>query len=136
MEEKCCEVCGTTRGLEEHHVIFRKPAPYLVNCKKNKKFLCGNHHRTGKDSPHQNWEVDLSYKLEFKEFLLQQFNEDRRYTEDEIRKKLGISKDAARSCCKKLKWWHGGYTKEDIIFRALGNSNFWEGMKKSEVVEC
>ncbi|WP_242977513.1 hypothetical protein [Clostridium luticellarii] len=58
-------------------------------------------------------------KLEFQNWLESVFTEDR-YTLDEIRKKLDISKDAARSLSKLMDIDRGAYCREDIIRTAMG----------------
>lgn len=48
---ECCYVCGTTQGLEAHHVKFRSMSGRGTH--RNIHFLCLEHHR-GNYSPHQN----------------------------------------------------------------------------------
>lgn len=54
-----CYVCGTSEGLEAHHVLFRSNGGR--GRWRNVRFLCGEHHR-GDYSPHQN--EDLRKELE------------------------------------------------------------------------
>jgi hypothetical protein len=61
----------------------------------------------------------MELKLGFQSWLESVFTEDR-YTLDEIRKKLDISKDAARSLSKLMDIDRGAYNKEDIIRTAMG----------------
>jgi predicted transcriptional regulator len=61
----------------------------------------------------------MKLKLEFQNWLESVFTEDR-YTLDEIRKKLDISKDAARSLSKLMDIDRGAYKREDIIRCCMG----------------
>jgi hypothetical protein len=55
---KYCKICG--RPAEEHHIVFRSKAHYMVNVDLNIKHLCKEHHK-GNGGPHLNRKVDLTF---------------------------------------------------------------------------
>ncbi|MCM0648663.1 hypothetical protein NBE98_09780 [Clostridium swellfunianum] len=114
---KYCEICG--REAKEHHIVKRKPAPFMVNTKINIKHLCYEHHRTGKDAPYNNYKKDIEYKLELQKKLFELFDKDS-YEVKEIQKILGISSDEVNSLVKTLKLHKEGYDKLDIVLRCMG----------------
>ena len=67
---KYCEICG--RPAEEHNIVFRSKAAYMVNVEINKKQLCEEHHR-GNEGPHLNRKIYLKYKLELQKKLFEIF---------------------------------------------------------------
>jgi len=82
--EKFCYVCGTTYGLEEHHVIGG-----TANRKQSEKYglkvwLCPEHHR-GNSGVHFNKERDLEIKK------LAQETFEREHTREEFRAIFGKS---------------------------------------------
>ncbi|PRR85530.1 hypothetical protein CLLU_14510 [Clostridium luticellarii] len=121
MSYKHCVNCGSTRLLQKHHVIHRSECGALIHCKKNLVYLCRKCHTEETYAVHQKngHELDIKLKLEFQNWLESVFTEDR-YTLDEIRKKLDISKDAARSLSKLMDIDRGAYCREDIIRTAMG----------------
>ena len=121
MEYRHCINCGSTRHLERHHIIFRSSCKPLAHCKYNIVYLCQDCHRNKPYAVHNKHghELDMELKLGFQSWLESVFTEDR-YTLDEIRKKLDISKDAARSLSKLMDIDRGAYNKEDIIRTAMG----------------
>ena len=62
-KEKRCYVCGTRKGLHEHHIIYG-----TANRKKSEEYgfkvwLCGRHHNLDtKQGVHFNKELDLHLK--------------------------------------------------------------------------
>lgn len=60
--DKECYYCGTTAGLEEHHVFFGHKCRSRSEECGLKIWLCNQHHTGGNDSPHRNRKVDLAYK--------------------------------------------------------------------------
>ena len=72
-------------GLERHHVyggVANRPISerqgFVVN-------LCPTHHRNGKDSVHQNYEVNLALK----QYVQGEF--EKRYTREQFRALIGCS---------------------------------------------
>lgn len=57
-----CYYCGTTTGLEEHHVFFGCKCRNISEQYGMKLFLCHEHHTGGYESPHRNRKIDLAYK--------------------------------------------------------------------------
>jgi hypothetical protein len=96
---KYCEICG--RIAEEHHIVFRSQASYMVNVEINKKPLCLEHHK-GNDGPHLNRKTDLKYKQELQKNLFKIFPKSF-YTEKDIQEVLNISETETRAIIKTLK---------------------------------
>lgn len=113
-----CKVCDKNQ-VELHHIIFRSQAPYMANIKINHMYLCGDHHRTGKDSPHMNKEKDFEYKYELQKKLFELFNKDY-YTEKEIKQKLETTSSEVSKIVKKLRIYKEGYERLDLISRLMG----------------
>lgn len=82
-------------------------------------YLCGDHHRTGKDSPHMNKEKDFEYKYELQKKLFELFNKDY-YTEKEIKQKLETTSSEVSKIVKKLRIYKEGYERLDLISRLMG----------------
>lgn len=119
INEKYCLICGKPFS-EEHHIIKRSQATFLINCKLNKVYLCGTHHRSeigvhGREGH----ALDLKLKSDFEDKLNLLF--DRNYfTREEIKKTLGISDRAVYSLCKLLESHKGLYNRENIIRACMG----------------
>ena len=62
-EEKRCYLCGSTVGLESHHIFFSALRP-IADKYGLKVWLCAYHHRDQKHGAHGNREVDLFLKRE------------------------------------------------------------------------
>ena len=114
-----CSVCGTCCQVQLHHVAFRSQAPLLKNIRLNFKYLCNEHHQ-GKNGPHKNRYVDLTYKLELQDKLFELFNKDF-YTEKEIQELLNTTSSTARKICKKLRLYKGGYSSKELVKRLMGD---------------
>jgi hypothetical protein len=119
IEEKYCVICAKAYS-EEHHIIFRSKARFLVNCDLNKIFLCEEHHR-GKQGVHakNGHTLDKKLKSDFEEKLNLLFDKDN-FTREEIRKTLNISDRATDSLCKLLKCQKGVFSRVDIIRACMG----------------
>lgn len=88
-EEKYCNECGTSYGIELHHIISRRQLKPLEDCKHNFVYLCYNHHRDHKLGVHHNRKMYLTYKLKFQNFL--EIHLLKEYlTREEIQAVLGI----------------------------------------------
>ncbi len=57
-DEKKCFFCGTTQGLERHHVVFGSAGRQISDKLGLTVWLCSEHHR-GYYSPHQRRDIDL-----------------------------------------------------------------------------
>ncbi len=121
MEYKHCENCGSTKQLEKHHRIFKSRCKPLAHCKYNMVYLCSDCHRNKPYAVHNKHghELDMKLKLQFQNWLEETFYQER-YTLDEIRKKLDISQNAARSLSKLIDIDKGAYTRGNIIRAAMG----------------
>lgn len=114
---KYCEICG--RAAEEHHIVFRSQASYMVNVELNKKSLCAEHHK-GNDGPHLNKKTDLKYKLELQKKLFELFIEDY-YKAPDIKELLGLSEDEMFTFIKILSPFKDkGFERMVIILRCMG----------------
>jgi hypothetical protein len=113
---KYCEICG--RIAEEHHIVFRSQASYMVNVEINKKPLCLEHHR-GNNSPHMDKKIDVKYKLELQNKLFKIFPKSF-YTENEIQEVLNISETETRAIVKTMRRYKEGFERLDIVIRCMG----------------
>lgn len=118
MSNRPCEVCGRTPS-EEHHIIKRSQAPYLINIKLNIKDLCHEHHR-GNEGPELNRRTDKKYKLEYQDKVMALFDMTKYYTEKDIREKLNTTQTEVRKFLKILPLHKEGYLGEDIVRRMMG----------------
>lgn len=118
---KYCIVCGKPYS-EEHHVIYRSIAPWMINVRLNKIYLCAEHHR-GNNSPHLSKKIDLQYKRELQAKLTKLFNQQY-YTVKEIKNILEISEGEAKGIVKTLSLGKEGYSRENIIMRCMGGKNY------------
>lgn len=114
-----CKVCGTSYGIESHHIIKRSQNSNLVNCKLNLVDLCYIHHRDHKKGVHFNKELDRKLKLELQNKLENLFDKDY-LTKEEINKILQISEKALNRLIKTLKLHNDKYVKEDVIKVCMG----------------
>lgn len=114
-----CKVCGTSYGIESHHIVKRSQNSNLVNCKLNLIDLCYIHHRDHKKGVHFNKELDRKLKLELQNKLESLFDKDY-LTKEEINKILQISEKALNSLVKTLQLHNDKYVKEDIIKACMG----------------
>ena len=80
--DKCCLLCGSTYGLEIHHVIFGTAGRKIADKLGLKVWLCAKHHR-GSVSPHQNRDIDLRLKR------LAQTEYEKKHTREEWLEKVG-----------------------------------------------
>lgn len=112
-----CEICG--KEAEEHHIVFRSQAGYMVNVALNKKSLCIEHHK-GNEGPHLNRKIDLKYKLPLQNKYFELFSKDY-YKAPEIKEILGMTETDMFSFIKRLSP-HGdkGFKRLDIVMRCMG----------------
>ena len=109
-----CEICGKQADI--HHIIHRSEGGFDIEL--NYKYLCPYHHR-GKEGPHHDLMIDLSYKIEMQYELYKYLTKDY-YWPKELSKLLGISSNSLKRLLKGLKLYKEGYKKEDIIFKLMG----------------
>lgn len=112
-----CEVCGRNQ-VQDHHIVFRGQAPYMIDIKLNIKKLCIEHHN-GNEGPHRNRKIDIKYKYELQTKLFELFDKEY-YSEKEIKELLKTTTKVARDITKKLMLYKEGYERIDIISRLMG----------------
>lgn len=75
-EEKRCYLCGSTVGLEMHHIFFSALRPasdkYGLKC-----WLCAFHHRDNKHGVHGNRELDLKLKRKAQEIFEAKYSHEK-----------------------------------------------------------
>lgn len=115
-----CRECGTSYGVELHHIIFRSEVKALENCKLNHEYLCGKDHR-GTFGPHgsKGAEANRKYKLEFQN-KLEMFFDKPYLTKEEINKVLQISDKALNRLLKTLTLQKDRYVRESVIRACMG----------------
>lgn len=107
-------------NIEEHHIIKRSQAKFLVNCELNQVYLCGNHHR-GTKGVHgkEGHKLDKKIKLEYQQKL--EFLLDKQYfTREELKDILKINENSINSLCKLLKPIKGVFARLDILIALCG----------------
>ena len=72
-EEKCCYICGTTRDLHLHHVMYGTANRRLSDEDGLTVYLCQRHH-TGMAGVHFNKKIDLTLKAKAEEAYLETYN--------------------------------------------------------------
>lgn len=119
-EEKCCNECGTSYGVELHHIISRKQLKPLEDCKHNFIYLCYNHHRDHKSGVHFNRKLYLKYKLQFQNYLethlLKEF-----LTREEIKSVLEIKDKPLDRLLKSITMCKGKYPREEVIRKCMAD---------------
>lgn len=118
MVEKCCEACGSHYYVEEHHIVFRSKAGYMVNIPLNIKHLCHICHR-GNNGPHLCKETDTKYKIELQDKLYELFTKEY-YSVEEIRDKLVTTDSQVKKILKTLIKNKEGYGRMQIVVRLMG----------------
>lgn len=119
--EKCL-VCGKTG--EKHHIIFKSEKG--IEFTLNYIYLCSEHHR-GKNGPHRNRKIDLTYKLQLQEKLGEILSKEY-YSIDELTKLLELNNSQAKTIFKNFKSYKEGYRKTDIIKHLMGGRLYFEVM--------
>ncbi|AAK79889.1 hypothetical protein BJV85_002066 [Clostridium acetobutylicum] len=118
-----CQVCGKAYGIEKHHVVFRSQASYMVKIKQNLIYLCTEHHK-GNNGPHKNRKIDLGYKKALQSKYYEMLPKSH-YTVEKLAEVLECSIPQAAHICKVIKLEKEGYSKEQIVFRMMGEK-FYE----------
>ena len=109
-----CAICGSSYGVEDHHIMFKSQIKPLEKCPYNHLYLCSKHHRDPKEGVHFNEELDRKLKATFKLQLEKLFTKDN-YTLREIRDILKIGNNAVNKLCKHMWTYEGRYKRDDII---------------------
>lgn len=115
-----CEVCGTSYGVELHHIMFRSEVKALERCRLNFAYLCPEHHR-GTYGPHGSKGVHLNRKLKirFQNELERSWLKEY-LTKEDINDVLRISEIALTRLLKTVKVTKLGYERESVIRACLG----------------
>jgi hypothetical protein len=117
-----CEVCG--KEADKHHIVHRSQGG--LDFVLNYKYLCPNHHR-GKNGPHKNTKIDISYKLEMQN-TLNNLLEREYYTIENLSLILELNERILKKLVKSIRLYKEGYKKQDIIFLVMGKVHYTEDM--------
>ncbi|WP_297429606.1 hypothetical protein [Clostridium sp.] len=124
-EEKYCNECGTSYGVELHHIMSRKQLKPLEDCKYNHVNLCYNHHRDHKTGIHHNRKLYLKYRLIFQNYLEMHFLKDY-LTREEIKAVLEIKDKPLDRLLKSITMHKGKYAREDVILKCMADKKVTE----------
>lgn len=124
-EEKYCNECGTSYGVELHHIISRKQLKPLEDCKYNHVHLCYNHHRNHKTGIHHNRKLYLKYRLQFQNYLEIHFLKEY-LSREEIKAVLEIKDKPLDRLIKSLRMYKGKYAREDVILKCMADKKVTE----------
>lgn len=131
IEEHYCNECGTSYGVELHHIISRKQFKPLEDCKHNFVYLCYNHHRHHRNGIHFNRKLYLRYKLQFQNFLETNFINEY-LTREEIKATLEIDEKHLNRLLNSLIMHGDKYAKEDVILKCMADKKVAE---EEEIME-
>lgn len=113
-----CEYPGCTNPGQAHHIVFRSQGGMDIPV--NFKYLCVEHHSSGKAAVHNNRKFDLELKRSMQEMLYKMLPKDK-YTIEEAAKIILCSKKKLEKKLKTVKSVEGYYEKEDIIRKIMGD---------------
>jgi hypothetical protein len=125
MSEKYCNECGTSYGVERHHIISRKQLKPLEDCEHNFVDLCYAHHRDHKTGVHFNRKLYLKYKLQFQNFLETHLLKEY-LTREEIKEVLGIKDKPLDRLLNSLILHECKYAREDVIIKCMADKKVTE----------
>lgn len=129
--DRYCLECGTTYGIENHHVVYKSKCKPLEDCKENQIDLCYIHHRDHKKGIHHNKVLDIKYKLRFQNYL--EIHLLKEYlTREEIKEVLGIADKPLNRLLSSLIMHNGMYNREDVIFWCMGKQKIIESEVNNE----
>lgn len=113
--------CFSHDMVQEHHIVKRGQAKFLINCRLNSKHLCWEHHH-GTNGVHgkNGKQIDLELKKDFQLMLQDLFREKEFYTEEEIKEVLQIKEKDVKMLTRLLQYDIRGYPKETIIRACMG----------------
>ncbi len=130
-KDEYCNECGTSYGVELHHIISRKQLKPLEDCRHNFVYLCYKHHRDHKTGVHFNRKLYLKYKLQFQNYLEQHFLKEY-LTREEIQEVLEIKDKPLERILKCLTMHGDKYSREDIILKCMADKLVTE----DDIREC
>ncbi|MFD3156452.1 HNH endonuclease [Haloimpatiens sp. FM7330] len=119
---KQCVICG--KQGEKHHIVFKNQGG--LDFPLNYIYLCSEHHR-GKEGPHKNRKIDIKYKVNLQNKLINILKKDY-YTMEEIMEILKINPRQAKMITKDFSRCREGYKRKDIIKRLMGRRFYHEFM--------
>ena len=119
-------------NIEEHHIIKRSQAKFLVNCELNKVYLCPTHHRSEYGVHGRNGHnLDNKLKMQMQN-TLEIILDKQYYTRQEVKTILGINENSANSLCKTMKQNKGLFARQDFIIATLGGKLAYESEELNE----
>lgn len=115
-----CEVCGSSYGIEKHHIVYRSENKNLEKCQLNYAWLCPEHHRGhngvhGKNGAELNRKLKLKFQNKLEMFFIKEY-----LTAEEVNEILCISDKALERLLKPLKKYKDKYYREDVIRTCMG----------------
>lgn len=122
LQSENCVVCGKVG--ERHHIVYKSEKG--IDFSLNYIYLCSEHHR-GKNGPHKNKKIDLTYKLQFQE-KLRNILQKEYYSLEELTKLLTLNNSHAKTIFKNFKYYKEGYKTSDIIKRLMGGKLYYDVM--------
>jgi hypothetical protein len=124
---KYCRVCGMMNNIEEHHIIKRSQAKFLINCELNKVYLCPVHHRSEKGvHGREGHKLDKKLRLEFQN-KLEMLLDKQCLSKEELKEIFKINSNSINSMCKLMKSEKGMFSREEILKAAMGGKIIVEG---------
>lgn len=120
---KECQECGRWGYTEAHHKVPRGRDKRGWDFPANLIDLCVEDHY-GPKGPHRCRDKALQYMREVKDYLWEALTEDY-YLPEGLAKAIKLPLKQAYQVVRLLKVYDGGYRKEDVIFRLLGDRYDW-----------
>lgn len=119
-EIQWCKVCGTSYGVETHHIMFRSEVKALEHFKLNLVDLCIEHHKGtygvhGSKGAELNRKLKLEFQNKLENLLYKQY-----LNREEIKEILQISEKALNRLLKQLTLQNDKYINEDVIRACMG----------------
>lgn len=125
MRDEYCNECGTSYGVELHHIVSRRQLKPLEDCKHNFVYLCYIHHRDHKTGVHHNRKLYLKYKLQFQNYLETHLLSEY-LTREEVKAVLEIKDKPLDRLLKSLTMHKGKYAREDVILKCMADKKVTE----------
>lgn len=123
---KCCKICGNFNDIEEHHIIKRSQAGFLINCELNKVYLCVECHR-GTNGVHgkNGHKLDKLLKFQLQNYLEMHLLKEY-ISREEIKAVLEIKDKPLDRLLKSLRMYKGKYAREDVILKCMADKKVTE----------